>query len=103
ARSREPLGQVLQAQRGAVLARRVRRVEELVEVVGDALSLELPPERLRAEVDEELVALAAVDVDRAQRAPGIASLPRHPPTPPRRTSPVSASSGSCTVPSSSAE
>ena len=66
------------AQRIAVLDRRVRRVEELEEVVGDARGLELAPERLRAEVEEELVALAAVDVDRRQGAQRVDSLRRHP-------------------------
>src|SRR4026208_1640192 len=76
-RSREPLGEVLARAGIAVLDRRVRRVEELEEVVRDPRRLELAAERLGAEVEEELVARAAAYVDRAQRAQRVAALARH--------------------------
>src|ERR687885_858671 len=64
----EPLRQVLQSQRVAVLDVPVPGVEELEGDVGDADLGEGPPEGLGPEVEERLVARPRVDVDAAQAA-----------------------------------
>src|SRR6478752_3739367 len=84
----EALGEVADRERVAVLDRAMAGVEELEEDVGDPELLELAPKRVGAEVEEELVALACVDVDRtlaaervgvtachAHRIPGKPTLP----------------------------
>src|SRR4029079_4770394 len=59
----------------------VRAVEELVlhDLLGDARRRDGPPKRLRPEGEEELVALARVDPDRAHAAQhgAVAFLARH--------------------------
>ena len=75
-------------ERVAVLDRHVRGVEELEVDVRDADPLERAPKGLRAEVEEPLVLLARVDVDRLQGAESVGvagnhahGIPREPPVP----------------------
>src|SRR5579862_1546087 len=77
------LGEIAQRDRVAVLDRAVRPLEELEEDVGDADRFERPAERLRAEVEEVLVAPARVDVDRAQPPQCVGVALRHPDGVPR--------------------
>ena len=69
--AREPLGEEPQRQRVPVLDRPVRGVEQLEQPRGHADLAQLVDERLRAEVEVVLVALAGVDVDRPLRSKGL--------------------------------
>src|SRR5206468_7419808 len=84
----ESLREVAKRDRIAVLDRAVRPVEELEEHVRDADALERAPEADRAEVEIVLVALAGIDVDRAQAAQRVGvpvdhadRIPREPASP----------------------
>ena len=76
-RGREPLGEVGEAARVAVVDAAVRRVEELARDVRDADLGERVAEGERPELEVPLVARAAVEVDRAQAAQrvGVARAP----------------------------
>src|SRR5436190_12209783 len=62
---RQPLGKVPERDRVAVVDPHVGGVEDLEVDVGDADALERPAKRLGAEVEEPLIPLTGVDVDRA--------------------------------------
>src|SRR6266516_7499092 len=74
----EALGQIADRERVAVLDPAVLRVEEFEEDVGDPERFELAPERVCTEVEVVLVALAGVDVDRAEAAQRVCVATRHP-------------------------
>src|ERR1700722_20742519 len=66
ARGGQSFGQIPQRDRIAILDPHVGGIKELKRNIGDADSLQGAAKRLRTEVQEPLVALAGVDVDRAQ-------------------------------------
>src|ERR1043166_4546105 len=73
----QPLREITDRERVAVLDRTVAGVEKLEEDVRDPDLLEFSPEGLGAEVEKELVLLPGVDVDRAQAAESIRMAARH--------------------------
>src|SRR2546423_3430586 len=75
---RQPLGQVLDRDRVAVLDRVVGRVEQLEEDVGDANRLESASKGIRTKVEEILVAFTGVDIDRPHLPQDLGVLRHHP-------------------------
>src|SRR5919199_1072663 len=76
-RSRQPLGQVFDGEGVSVFDAHVRAVEELEGIVGDPELLEREAERLRSEIEIDVVAIAGVDVDRPLRAQRVGVAWRH--------------------------
>src|SRR4029453_13461070 len=79
----EPLCEVAERDGVAVLDPAVLPVEELEEDVGDADSLQCGAEGLGAQVEVVLVAVARVDVDRAEPAKDFRVVGNHPDRVPR--------------------